>query len=155
VRVFISQASRNAAHNLDDLSERWQLRREREKYSVWVPPSLPTLETISDVMFFRAELLKIRMGIDTELGLIGKHASHREQLLKWSKHVQKLQIELKGVMQRIESENGGAAYAMIKELIRKGQLSIEGGGTGYTVIFPTIQQTVFVPKLDLSEWAES
>jgi hypothetical protein len=44
---------------------------------------------------------------------------------------------------------------MIKELIRKGQLSIEGGDTGYTVIFPTIQQTVFVPKLDLSEWAES
>lgn len=146
MRVLVSQASRNDAHRLDDLSERWQMRKERERYSVWIPPSLPTLKTVADVMFFRAELLKIRMGIDTELSLCGKHASNREQLLKWGSHVQMLQLQVKARIEEIEAANGGADILMIKGLIRRGQLIIEGSDSGYTLTFPSIQQAVFVPK---------
>lgn len=151
MRVLISQSSRNDAHNLDDLSERWQLRKERDKFSVWIPPSLPAFKDASEVQFFRAELIKIRIGLDTELGIVGKFAKNREELLKWGKHIQTLQIQSKAKLEEFEASNGGNHFTMIKGLMRRNQLVIEGDDSGYTLTFPSIGQSVFIPKEPIGE----
>lgn len=143
MRVFISQASRNAAHNLDDLSERWQLRKEGARYSVLVPDNLPNFRSASDARLYRSELSKIRMGL--QLDLQGAKGNVRQETLKQINHVQSLQIALKVAIQQLDPLIAEAG--VIRAMIRDKQLLIHANENETIFVFPTVKQSIVIPRI--------
>jgi len=148
MKVFISQASRDAAHNLDDLSERWQMRKEVQGYAVYVPKSLPSFKTFEEAQFYKAELATIRYGVQNDLLVYKDNFQKRKEVLNALKHVQDLQMRLKvritelfTVQKSMDTEHQAMSYLLKNKLL----LLHENDGE-FVLVFPTVQQTVVIPK---------
>ena len=68
MRVFISQSSRNAAHNLNDLRERWEMRKTvyKDEYEVLIPDKLPKPKDLIHAKRIRADLTIIMNNLHAE-----------------------------------------------------------------------------------------
>ena len=67
MRVFVSDATRGFAHNLDDLRERWSIRKEQPTKTEWMPIVLFREDLIgrdrNDLKILRSELMEQLNGI--------------------------------------------------------------------------------------------
>lgn len=154
MRVFISQASRNAAHNLDDLSERWELRRESETYSFEVPRDIPVFKNAAEAQLFRAELFRIGENLKLEIKRC-QRASERDVVVNQHNHIMYLQMQTK-LQIRAFAEKGDRLHADAEKairwqqgcfahLVRGGDAELSQNERETTIHFPKQNITVRIP----------
>lgn len=100
MKVFISEGSRNAAHNLDDLSERWQLRKQGDSYTFTVPDTLPALKSVAEAQAMKAELHTIYENLALEKKRV-RRESERDAIQAQHNHVTKLILQTKSAIQKL------------------------------------------------------
>jgi hypothetical protein len=82
-RVFVGEATRQWAHNLDDLRDRWAIRREAATETDWMPAVLfeQTCATLDDaaLMQLRAGVVEIHHAVKARLAILSADRRKRGQ----------------------------------------------------------------------------
>jgi predicted DNA-binding protein len=158
MKIFVSQASHNAAHNLDDLSQRWELRKEGQGYEFTLPEALPAIRNLVEAKRYKAELYKVLCNLQQEIKRC-KRNSEREAIQAQIHHVSGLQMALKVVTHKLGQQEDSNKHKWIPAdvpkdekaqmrrfgyLVRIGEARLLQDENGFLVTFPKQNITVRV-----------
>jgi hypothetical protein len=153
MKVFISDGSRRTAHNLDDLAERWEIRKEprRSGFEVEIPAKLPVFETMEAAQKYRADVVFFRERLYYERNLAT--GATRRDLNKAIAEVSRLQnmlkvriMEIHASAQKKPTEAENAAKNILLGLLLQGFLLVHENENEIILVFPTEKQTVIIKK---------
>lgn len=157
MKVFISESSRRTAHNLDDLSERWEIRKEKSHHSgfeVEIPSKLPDFATMADATKYRADLVFFRERLYYERKDV--YGYKNLDIYKAISEISRLQLLLKAKIQELHVTNSKGAteeekvirqqIRAIGRLISGGSLLVHENEGEIILVFPTVQQTIVIKK---------
>lgn len=156
MKIFISEGSRNAAHNLDDLSERWHLRKEtnwQDGYEITLPKEMPHIPDMATAHKFRADLNYFHEKIKQQRRM-ERGEGKRSELLQQLNAVIHLQgltrariIELSAPQHRSEQDKMITRQMQtLGKIVRAERLLVHENENEFILVFPTLKQSIVVKK---------